>query len=325
MSSFTTVTSESKSFLERLNKAFKDVPEDRKPLITKMGLPGNVEMVECAFGKVPKGSPLSYQCPVPSSRDYRIKDDAPPRPLLPLSQHKLEPVSSLPTLSAKEQDHVKVMQITWEEAHNLERSTRDSKSNVEDLRKLRLTTRFREICKLKPGKSSAEHLIGKIQKGFSRCKSAQIEEEMKGDALREYCRHMCINWYPCGLIVHPNAPWLGAIPDGLVYDPNEHSKFGLVHAKCISCQSFTDCTFLICQNGVLQLKKDHSYYWHIQGEMMVTGTSWCDLLVFSREDLLVQRIYRDKTIIKVMKKQLGEFFFYYYLPASVKLLMSSSH
>ncbi|XP_030585751.1 uncharacterized protein LOC115780613 [Archocentrus centrarchus] len=325
MNSFTDITSESRSFLERLTKAFKDVPDDQKPLITKMGLTADVELVDCAFGKVPKGSPLSYQCPVPSSRDYKFKDDAPPLPLLPLPHHKLEPVSVLPSLSAKEQEHVNVMQVTWEEAHNLERSTRGCKSNVEELRKQRLISHFREICKLKPGRSNAEQLTFKIQKGISRCKSAQIEEEMKSEVFREYCQHMCVNWYPCGLVVHPNAPWLGVIPDGLVYDPNETSSFGLVHAKFISFQSFADCAFLICRDGVLQLKKDHSYYWHIQGEMMVTGTSWCDLLVFSRENMLVQRIYRDTVIINIMKKKLEEFFFYYYLPANVKLSMVSSH
>ncbi len=306
------------SFLARLTEAFKDFPDDKKPLITQMGLTEDVELVDSAFGKVPKGCPLSYQCPVPSNRDYKTYANAPPRPLLPLSYHTLEPMLDLPSLSAKEQEHLKIMHITWEAAHSLEHSTRPPhghKELVEPLQKLRLTSRFKEICKLKPGRSHAAHLIFKIQKGFPRCKTAQIEKEMKAEALREYCRQLCVNWFPCGLVVHPNAPWLGALPDGLVYDPKEKSSFGLVHVKCISFRSFMDCRFLVCRDGVLQLKKTHSYYWHIQGEMMVAGTSWCDLLVFSREDVLVQRIYRDTVIINIMKKKLDNFFFYYYLPS----------
>ncbi|XP_071350405.1 uncharacterized protein [Trachinotus anak] len=303
------------SFLAKLNEAFKDVPDDRKPLITKMGLTADVELVDCAFGKVPKGCPLSYQCPVPSSEDYMTYDDAPPRPLLPLSYHTLVPVAAPPTLSVKEQEHVNVLQITWEEAHSLEHSTRGCKVSVEELRKLRLTSRFRDICKLKPGQSHAEGLILKMRNGLPRCKTAQIEEEMKTEALREYCRHLCVNWSPCGLVVHPDAPWLGALPDGLVYDPKENPSFGLVHVKCVSFRSFINCRFLICQDEALKLKTSHSYYWHIQGEMMVTGTSWCDLFVVSREDLLVLRIYRDNAIIQVMKKKLHDFFFRYYLPS----------
>lgn len=303
------------SFLARLTESFKDLPDDKKPVITKMGLTEDVELVDCAYGKVPKGCPLSYQCPVPSSQDYRTYDNAPPRPLLPLSSHALEPMLAFPTLSAKQQEHVNVMQISWEAAHSLEYTTRRHKELGEELRKLRLTSRFREICQLKPGPTNAKHLIVKIQKGLPRCKTTHVEEEMKAEALREYCQHLCVNWSPCGLVVHPNAPWLGAMPDGLVYDVNEQPNFGLVHVKCTSLRSFTDCGFLVCRGGVLQLKKSHSYYWHIQGEMMVTGTSWCDLLVSSREDVLVQRIYRDKVVIQVMKKKLDDFFFFYYLPS----------
>ncbi|XP_056260743.1 uncharacterized protein LOC130187303 [Seriola aureovittata] len=306
---------DTQSFLARLTEAFKDVPDDRKPLITKMGLTAEVELVDCAFGKVPKGCPLSYQYPVPSSKDYKTYDNAPPRPLLPLSYHKLVPVSALPTLGAKEQEHVNVMQITWEEAHGMEHSTRGCKESVEELRKLRLTSRFRQICKLKPGQSHAEHLILKMRNGLSRCKTAQIEEETKSEALREYCQHMCVNWSPCGLVVNPDAPWLGALPDGLVYDPKEIPSFGMVHVKCVSFQSFIDCGFLTYQDGALKLRTTSSHYWHIQGEMMVTGMSWCDLCVISREDILVQRIYRNNALIKVMMKRLQDFFFRYYLPS----------
>ncbi|XP_072238630.1 uncharacterized protein [Leuresthes tenuis] len=309
--------SDHQSFLSRLHEAFKDFPDQEKPLITKMGLTSDVEWVECAVGLVPKGCSLSYQLPVPSSKDYKPCDDAPPQPLLPFGHHTLEPASATPTLSADEQAHVNDIHVTWEEAHLLEHSTRGCKESAEKLRKMRLTSRFREICKLKPGRSHAEQLLFKIKKGSSQCKMTQVNEEMKPEAIREYCRHLCVNWSPCGLVVHPNAPWLAAMPDGLVYDPKEKSSFGLLHIKCVSLQSFIECSFLICRDGVLKLKRTHAYHWHIQGEMMVTGTSWCDLLVHSRENTLVQRIYRDEVIIKVMKRKLEEFFFYCYLPSLV--------
>ncbi|KAK2862352.1 hypothetical protein Q5P01_001885 [Channa striata] len=303
--------------LARLTEAFKDLPDDKKPLISKMDLTPDVELVDCAFGKVPKGCPMSYQCPVPSSKDYVTHDDAPPRPQLPLSDNMLETVLASPLLNPKEQEHANVIQITWEEAHSLEQSTRKDKELVDDLRKLRLTCHFQEICKIKQGQSHAAQLISKLRKGVSKCKTAKIEEEMRAEVLREYCENLCVNWSPCGLVVHPDAPWLGAVPDGLVYDPEENPCFGLVHIKFISLQSLSECRFLVCRKGALQVKTNHSYYWHIQGEMMVTGTSWCDLLVFSRQDLLVQRIYRDSATINFMKKKLHDFFFCQYLPSLV--------
>lgn len=146
--SFFTAPADCQSFLARLTEAYKDFSDDEKPLITKMGLTADVELVDCPFGKAPKGSPLSCHFPVPSRKDYIIIDDAPPRPLLPLSYHKLEPMLILPTLSPKEQEHVYGLQLTWEEAHNLEHSTHERKELVEELQKLRLTSRFRELCKL---------------------------------------------------------------------------------------------------------------------------------------------------------------------------------
>nr|XP_061841445.1 trichohyalin-like [Nerophis lumbriciformis] len=108
---------------------------------------------------------------------------------------------------------------------------------------------------------------------------AQEEEEMKNQALGEHCRNM------------PHM--LGAMPHGMVYDPKETPTFGLVHICCSSLQSFMACPFLSFQDEAVCLKPLNNLYCNIQGEIMVTGVSWCDLVVFAKDDMLVQRIYRD--------------------------------
>ncbi|XP_035004588.1 uncharacterized protein LOC118102469 [Hippoglossus stenolepis] len=297
----------STSFLDRITEAFKDFPDDEKPLITSMGLTADEVLVDSAFGKVPRGCPLSYQCPVPSSKDYMTHSNAPHRPALPLPHYRLHTVLDL---TAQEQEHIQDMHLTRETAHFMECATRDSRESAEELSKLRLTSCFRDICRLKPGREQAELLISKMR---NRRKSAQIDKDMKSQALREYCRHLRVNWYPCGLVVHPNAPWLGALPDGLVYDPSKNHGFGLVHIKYIGLRSFVTCRFLVCRDGVLTLNRSHRVYWNIQGEMMVTGVWWCDLFVFSRDDILVQRIYRDRVTINIMTEKLHNFFFRHYM------------
>ncbi|XP_029947914.1 uncharacterized protein LOC115388783 [Salarias fasciatus] len=310
--SFAVAPDELRSFLANLTENFKHFDSNDRPLITTMGLTADVEMVNSAFGKVCKGSPLSYQCPVPSSHNYTAHDAPPSRPPLPLCDHILEPLSSLPVLSPEELDHVDEMLITWTEAHSLERSTCGCTEYREKLTNLRLTSRFRKICRLKPGESSARKLIAKIRKGAV----SKPEERMKAVALVDYCKRLGVNWSPCGLVVHPNAPWLGAVPDGLVYDPKEAKSYGLVHVK-----SAGDCSFMACQDGLLRLRKGHRHYWDVQGEMLVTGASWCDLLVISSDSIVVQRIYRDDAIIETMKRKLDQFFFFHYLPS----LVSSGH
>lgn len=313
--SFLPTPDEYREFISRLTEAYQDMPEEQRPLITRLGLDQNIEFVDCALGKVPKGCPLSYQHPLPSEHDFTPLDDVPPQPGLPLQSQKIDPFLNKPTLSVNEQAKLSSIKLTWEAAYNLEKATRQNKEISDGLKDVRLMNCFRDIFSLKPGQSNAELLIAKIKRTRRRAKHATIEHELKIEALREYCRLICVNWYPCGLVVHPGAPWLAAFPDGLVYDPNESITFGLLHVKCESYRSFTECKYVLCTRGTLELKSNHPMYWHIQGEMMVTGTTWCDLLVFCGDDLLVQRIYRDEAVIKGMKSKIDEFFFYYFLPS----------
>lgn len=306
---------EYRDFISRLTEAYQDMPEEQRPLITRLGLDKNIEFVDCALGKVPKGCPLSYQYPVPSERDFTPLEDAPPLPRLPLQSQKIDPVVSVPTLTLNELAKLNSLKLTWEAAYNLEQATRSKKEISDGLKDVRLMNCFGDIFALRPGDNNAEVLIARIKRGKRRSKLATIEHEQRIEALREYCRLICVNCYPCGLVVHPGAPWLAAFPDGLIYDPNESISFGLLHVKCESHRSFIECKYLLCAHGTLELKSNHSLYWHIQGEMMVTGTAWCDLLVFCGDDMLVQRIYRDEHVITGMKCKIDGFFFNYFLPS----------
>ncbi|XP_056130146.1 uncharacterized protein LOC130107524 isoform X2 [Lampris incognitus] len=224
--SLTNELPDTKSLMLGLAEAFKDIPDAEKPLIAKTGFSDNMELVDSVYGKVPKGCPLSYQCPVPSVLDYSPHENAPPTPSLPLVSHKLEPATSLPHLSGKELEHLKSLEITWDAAHSLELFTRQVENSeaLDAMRKSRLTSRFKEICQLQAGKSHGEHLVVKIQKEISDSKLVKMEKVQRPEALREYCKQAFVNWSACGLVVHPDAPWLGAVPNGLVYDPTENPK-----------------------------------------------------------------------------------------------------
>nr|XP_057910410.1 uncharacterized protein LOC131105917 [Doryrhamphus excisus] len=165
-----------------------------------------------------------------------------------------------------------------------------------------------------PQKQSDQKLLVLKMVNKSCSHTSKEEEEVKSQALREYCRSMCVNWSPCGNVVHPNTPWLGALPHGMVYDPKEDPSFGLVHVSCSGLQSFMACRFLSSENGVVRLKSNAPHYTHIQGELMVTGMAWCDLVVVAKDDVLVQRIYRDGSTVDWVRKKLAVFYFNYFLP-----------
>lgn len=296
-------------FHSRLADVYKDFQENEKPLITKMAPSANVELVDTAFGRVPKDSTLSFHCLTRSSSSR----DALPRPPLPLSCHTLQKTPTSTILHPRELDILNEMQISWEGARHLEQATCKHKGSVNKMRKMRPMNHFKDMCNFKPWQSCVTELISKIKKGIKEEK--EIEEEMKGRALREYCQRLGVKFHSCGLIVHPDVPWLGAAPDGLIYDASEAQSFGLVSFKYLDLPSFVECSLLVLQNKGWQLRTGSASYWQIQAEMMIVGVSWCDLLVLSREDLLVQRIYRDSSFINLMKSKLDDFFYSYYLPA----------
>ena len=58
------------------------------------------------------------------------------------------------------------------------------------------------------------------------CRGLKLEPEV----LHRYEETFDVNVLPSGLIIHPDAPHLGA--DGKVVDPNEEPPCGLVEVKC---------------------------------------------------------------------------------------------
>uniref|UniRef100_A0AAZ3S492 Uncharacterized protein n=1 Tax=Oncorhynchus tshawytscha TaxID=74940 RepID=A0AAZ3S492_ONCTS len=43
---------------------------------------------------------------------------------------------------------------------------------------------------------------------------------MEPVAVQEYCTLKNVNFFPCGFVVHQDAPWLGSSPDGIIFDPS---------------------------------------------------------------------------------------------------------
>ncbi len=130
--------------------------------------------------------------------------------------------------------------------------------------------------------------------------------ELESAVVEEYCLLRGVNFYPCGFLIHPDAPWLGSSPDGIVCDPTELQVFGLLEIKCPNLKSYVDCPY-------------HAYYWQVQGQMLISGLDWCDFVVYAQDDMMIQHIYKDCRMFKTIRERADHFFFYFYLPRSLKM------
>eukprot|EP00063_Salmo_salar_P012235 XP_013987070.1 PREDICTED: uncharacterized protein LOC106565025 isoform X1 [Salmo salar] len=168
---------------------------------------------------------------------------------------------------------------TYEMSHKFKVATREQSSSPEwhKLRKMRITSsRFREVCHVR-GETSADYLAEQMFKG-SGMQTMEMKRglAMEPLAVQEYCALKNVNFFPCGFVVHPDAPWLGSSPDGIIFDPSVRPHFGLLEVKCPNVPSYVDCPYLKIQNGELKLKRSPAYYWQVQGQILLTGCSWCD-------------------------------------------------
>ena len=57
--------------------------------------------------------------------------------------------------------------------------------------------------------------------------------------------------------------------------------------------------FLEQADGMYSLKKDHTYYYQVQAQMKFSSVNYCDFVVWTERELLVQRIYLDEEFANI--------------------------
>ena len=117
-------------------------------------------------------------------------------------------------------------------------------------------------------------------------------------------------------------PWLGCSPDGIILGGG--IPVGCIEVKCpyakrdmlLSKVADGDKSlYLQTTDGLLQLKRNHAYYFQCQGAMNILNLPWIDFIVYIELDLHVERIQRDISLWdNKMVPELTEFFFKYILP-----------
>ncbi|XP_034088235.1 uncharacterized protein LOC117556808 [Gymnodraco acuticeps] len=247
--------------LFRVTEAYSAFSIEDRPLVTTMNMRPDKPLMESAFGIVQEGSVLSYQMPALTSRYTTLHTDTPPTPHLPIEGYVILPCDLPLVCSEEEQLHMNSLSVDLEMSHKIEEATREQSSSSEWhlLRKPRVTaSRLREICHVR-GESSANSLAERILKGTRQTAEMRRGAEMEPTVAAEYSRLANVNYSPCGLVIHPSTPWLGASPDGVVFDPTEYPQFGLVEFKCPNVPNDVDCKYVQMECGSPKLKKSVNF------------------------------------------------------------------
>ena len=217
------------------------------------------------------------------------------------------------------------LQITPEEARDIERNTREQSLSPlwYAVRKHRITASlFGSVLSRKTDTPPDCLVLRVIQpKNFS-TPATRYGRECEELAVKEYVSyqrshgHSDIMVTASGVIINPDYFFLGASPDGAVYDPsNPEQPYGFLEVKCpytVRNQSPSEacatsgffCT--LEASGELKLRESHQYYAQIQGQMAIGERPWCDFVVYTSKGASVQRVafnsnfWSDKLLPKLI-------------------------
>lgn len=125
----------------------------------------------------------------------------------------------------------------------------------------------------------------------------------------------------CGLVVHPNIPWLGGSPDGIVINENK-----IIEVKCPEVGKNVPLEDMIPSLKYLTttqrlLKKNHQYYAQVQMNMLILKCKQTDFIIYSayEDKCYVQTIHFDEMFMRDVLYSLKEVYF----NAFLKYLYSS--
>ena len=62
------------------------------------------------------------------------------------------------------------------------------------------------------------------------------------------------------------------------------------------------------ENGSLQLKRSHNYYYQVQGQLAITGRPWCDFVMWTPKGMTVERIHFHAAFWEGVKMKLVSFY-----------------
>ena len=204
------------------------------------------------------------------------------------------------------------LQVSAAKAREIERDTREQHNSPLwfSVRRFRLTSSLFGAVLQRREDTPPDNLVLRIlqEKQFS-SPATEWGRQKESIACQEYVAHQHTHGHrellvtPSGFLISETQPFLGASPDGAVYDPSDSCQpFGFLEIKCPysqrnvtpldACSASGFCC--TATNGELCLRRTHPYFAQVQGQMAVGKRPWCDFVIYTTRGVSVQRIPFDQ-------------------------------
>jgi hypothetical protein len=261
----------------------------------------NLSLVESKLGLVVSGSAISYQQAIGPSvpGDIILCPDVQEAPPFVFPDFSGEVDNRLP-LSPEIEAKYNGLHVTTEQAVEYEEQTRHQSENDQwfKLRANRITaSHFKRICSRRGNHAKLATELHSSRNFQTSAMKHGIENEPV--AAEQYARLFERNIFKVGFVINPSCYYLGCSPDRRVFDPSEtNSPWGLLEIKCTKSACVTELNYLKTihtseGSEILQLDRNHAYYFQVMGQLAITGSAWCDFFVHSPIDYHVERIHFD--------------------------------
>ena len=225
--------------------------------------------------------------------------------------------------------------ISPAEATRLEVETRNQSLSelwLEE-QKLRITASImKTVCHRKPQTNIISFITNKLAPKPINSPAINYGHKNKDVAIRCYVdyqrkRGIVLVVHKCGLWIDPSIPWLAATPDSILEVGQDK---GCLEVKCpylcakksiaqVSQESSSFC--LQNDNGKLQLKRNHQYFYQIQTQLYVTRLLWCDFVIWTPDEIFVEKIHYDQKFIEEAILKAWIFYFDKFFPSIVPCML----
>ncbi|SMN01597.1 hypothetical protein SPONL_2142 [uncultured Candidatus Thioglobus sp.] len=210
------------------------------------------------------------------------------------------------------------------------------------LRSLRLTSsNFGRICKRRSNHDTLARELLSSKKKLYNSKFMPLPLKWGKDheplAYVKYAQQLAVSSpmlkvATSGLWIDLNMGWLACSPDGLVRGQDK-TLIGLLEIKSPytardmtvreACEKIPSFYCKVTDSGI-ELQHNHNYYFQVQGQLAITGASWCDFCVYTSLGIEVERIFPDQSFWCNTLQKLETFYNLHCVPILCKMSIVSA-